>query len=160
MARPRKPTRLKAVQGTLRPGRESRTAPCPDPGLPPLPQGWAEAAPWREYAALEYREVGPELVELGVLTPIDRAAFLEYCDAWGRKEYWARVVDQEGAVQVTKSGYAAPHPSVGFMNRASADLKRFIALFGLSPSDRSRLVTPERPTVDTNAKFFTKPQLA
>lgn len=132
-----------------------------DPGIPELPEGWATAAPWREAAAAEYELMGPILRDMGLLSEIDRAAFLEYCDAWGRKEYWTRRVAEDGAVQVTESGYEAQRPAVTFMNRASDDLKKYLGLFGLSPSDRTR-VSASAPAKkkDPTEKFFDGPRLA
>ncbi len=103
--------------------------------------------------------MGPRLVEMGVLSPIDRAAFLEFCDAVGRLEHWTRELAEHGSVQVTESGYEAQRPAVAFRTRAAADMKTYLALCGLSPAARSKVSADGPPAVDETARFFDRPRL-
>lgn len=50
MPRPRKARELKLLQGTFRPDRDHE--PHPAPGMPDLPEGWADDAPWGEEAVV------------------------------------------------------------------------------------------------------------
>lgn len=141
MPRPRKPRELKILEGTYRPDRDhDADSPGFEPGMPDLPDGWADAAPWGPEAVEEFHRLGPGLVKLGLLSPMFRAAFLMYCDAFGRWTYYRRRIGAEGAVQESKSGYEQQRPTVSMINRAASDLRQSLALFGLSPADRSKVV--------------------
>lgn len=141
MPRRRKPTELKVLEGTYRPDRDhGRNSPKPAPGMPDLPEGWADGAPWGEEAVEEFYRLGPGLVEMGLLSPAYRAAFLLYCDAWGRFVHYRQKVGEGGAVQTSESGYEQQRPAVSMLNRAAKDVKGFLSLFGLAPSERSRAI--------------------
>lgn len=137
------PTALKALRGTRRPDREPANEPQPAPIAPRRPSWLGKAVPWGREAVREWQRLAPTLNELGLLTEPDRAEFAAYCDAYARWWYFRRRIARVYTTQVTESGYVAPRPEVSMMHRALDDLKKFGALFGLSPSDRAGLdVTP------------------
>lgn len=87
---------------------------------------------------------------MGVLTPLDRAAFAVYCQAYGR---WVRaeraleaMVVKEPATQAllmkTKSGNLIQNPLVGTANKAMDSLLKAATELGMTPSVRSRIETP------------------
>ena len=155
-----KPTVLKHIEGTYRKDREAKDAPRPEPGVPEIPEGWGEAVPWGSIAVAEYYAITPWLLETGLLSKGDRAALLAYCDSWGRWCHYRERVGREGeeveiVKGVSRKGDAVmgtvTNPAVWHMNRALADAKKFLALFGLSPADRTRVSaqpTPERGVFD------------
>jgi P27 family predicted phage terminase small subunit len=75
-----KPTHLKLLQGN--PGKRpiNSAEPKPPAELPPAPEHLSAAA------KTEWTHMGQQLLTLGLLTSIDRAAFAAYCVVWAR---WA-----------------------------------------------------------------------
>jgi P27 family predicted phage terminase small subunit len=99
-------------------------------------------------ARTEWDRIVPHLVSIGLLAQIDRAALAGYCDAWG--EYvWAcdriRTLNIEdptgdrGRIWDTPSGYKQISVMQQIRNRALDQCRQFLALFGMSPADRSRV---------------------
>jgi phage terminase small subunit len=73
------PTRLKLIRGN--PGH-SRLRPEPEPPrLPECPEPHAHVT---GYAAEDWRRIGPELHQLGLLTVADTSVFEGYCITYGR----------------------------------------------------------------------------
>jgi P27 family predicted phage terminase small subunit len=144
------------LAGTRRPDREAPNAPEPEPGIPELPAGWGEDVPWGKEAVQEYFFMGPALTAMGLLARIDRPSFLAYCDAWGRWIYYRRRIGREGSLTRNLStGALTRHPTTFLAQQALADMKRFLALFGLSPSDRTRVSSarPDQPRVNPFAQL-------
>lgn len=99
-------------------------------------------------ARAEWERIVPHLVALGLISKIDRAALAGYCDAWG--EYvWAcervKALNAEdpsgerGRILSTPAGYKQISVAQQIRNRALDQCKQFLALFGMSPADRSRV---------------------
>ena len=99
-------------------------------------------------ARAEWKRIAPHLQKLGLVSQIDRAALTGYCDAWG--EYvWAckRIKAQNkgdrggerGRIWDTPSGYKQISVLQQIRNRALDQCRQFLAMFGMSPSDRSRV---------------------
>lgn len=96
----------------------------------------------------EWRRVAQELDAVGLLTVVDRAALAAYCEAW---ETWidaTRQVREEGMVLVSATGYAYPHPAQKIRERAMAQMLKFAAEFGMTPSSRSRIKMPQADEPD------------
>jgi P27 family predicted phage terminase small subunit len=143
------PTAIKDLRGTRRKDRELRNAPDPDPGIPELPDGWGEDCPWGGLAVEEYWAISPGLLKLGLLSGIDKAALLGYCDAFARWRYFRGKV-QDGATFVTDKGYEGIKPEMILLERAEKQMKGFLSLFGLSPSDRTRVTSIANQRGDDN----------
>jgi P27 family predicted phage terminase small subunit len=108
-------------------------------------------------AAAEWDRLAPHLQSLGLISQIDRAALVGYCDTWG--EYvWAveriRVMNAEdasgerGRVWDTPSGYKQISVLQQIRNRSLEQMKSFLAMFGMSPSDRSRVTQSDPRTAE------------
>lgn len=123
-----KPTVLKKIEGTYRPDREATNAPSPEPGIPEMPDGWGDVR-WGPIAVAEFYRITPALRDLGLLTRVDRASILAYCDSWGRWCYWR------------ERASAGDDGAERSMDRALDDLRKTLALFGLSPADRTRVTS-------------------
>lgn len=88
-----------------------------------------------------------ETVSLGIMTELDRGALAAYCQAYGRwvaaESVLARMAEKdavtEGLVIRTKAGNVIQNPLVGTANKAMADMVRYAAEFGLTPSARTRV---------------------
>lgn len=107
-------------------------------------------------ARAEWDRITPYLQQLGLIAQIDRAALTGYCDAWG--EYvWAcerikalSAGDPEGKrgrVGITPSGYEQISVVQQIRNRSLEQMAKFLAMFGMSPADRSRVTQsdPQMP---------------
>lgn len=103
-------------------------------------------------ARAEWARIAPHLEKLGLISQIDRAALTGYCDTWG--EYvWAcgqiKVMNasdasgQSGRIWNTPSGYKQISVLQQIRNRSLEQMKSFLAMFGLSPSDRSRVTASD-----------------
>jgi P27 family predicted phage terminase small subunit len=146
------PTRLKVVAGTARKHRLNENEPRPDPARPDAPGHLSRAA------RSEWDRVIEETVNLGIMTNLDRGALAAYAQAYGRwvaaETALARMAERdsvtEGLIIRTKAGNAIQNPLVGAANKAMADMVRYAAEFGLTPSSRTRVasvspLSPENP---------------
>lgn len=136
-----KPTHLKLVTG--------------NPGKRPLPKAEAKVVPalpsppphLADEAKVEWGRVSEDLFKVGLLSHIDRAALAAYCQAYGRWVQAERAIAEMakrdqltgGLMIKTTNGNAIQNPLVGTANKAAADMVRFAAEFGMTPSARSRI---------------------
>jgi len=129
---------------------------CPEVEIPDYPV-WI----WPE-AKKEWKRIAGELEKYGLVSRLDRAALVLYCNAWA-KMVWAErqlaramksAEDKRAAAEAAGEEYTggdgimvktangnftySHHWVVG--NKAAAEVKRYLDLFGLSPSARSRVV--------------------
>jgi P27 family predicted phage terminase small subunit len=136
-----KPTHLKLVTGN--PGKRAllkseaqivMALPSPPPHL-------------NDEAKVEWGRISEELYKIGLLSGIDRAALAAYCQAYGR---WVSAETAITAMSAgdkltagllikTSNGNAIQNPLVGTANKAMADMVRYAAEFGMTPSARSRI---------------------
>ena len=128
-----KPTALKALAGN--PGKRALNPSEPKPsGIPTCPRHLDKEA------KVEWRRISGELLMLGLLTLIDRAALAGYCSAWSRWVAAELSIQKFGTViKSPKSGYPIQNPYVGIANTALDQMRKFATEFGLTPASRSRL---------------------
>lgn len=147
-------------------GNPSKKAPSdllgelqPEVELPSAP-AWI----WPE-ARKEWRRLGAELVRYGLVSKLDRAALVLYVQAWA-KMVWAEqqlaramrraeegrlAAEEAGTEWKGGDGVMVPTANGNFTyshhwvmgRRASDDVNRYLAMFGLSPSSRSRVATSD-----------------
>jgi P27 family predicted phage terminase small subunit len=150
-----RPTFLKVIAGTARRCRLPKNEPRPELALPPVP------AELDDDARLEWDRVMPDLYRAGLMTRLDRAVLAAYCSAhgrWARAERALRKLGDEGADGLlikTAKGNVIQNPLVGIANKAAADMVRFAAELGMTPSARSRVSAPSPPALDPAEKYFT-----
>jgi P27 family predicted phage terminase small subunit len=136
-----KPTGLKVIAGTDRADRRNENEPKFAPDIPSAPPFLSKEA------AAEWDRVCGQLYAQGVLSQVDRAALGAYCQAYGRWEQaeaaLARMAERDnvtkGLMIKTTNGNAVQNPLVGTANKAMADMMRYAAEFGMTPSARSRI---------------------
>ena len=144
--RPPKPSAIKRLEGN--PGRRALNdaEPQPDVALPPKP---ATLSP---VAAAEWDVTGPLLVSLGVLTVADGQAFQAYCELRADWEaIGARLKDDPDPVyeKITIDGSGQehrelkPNPLYAMRDRVAGRLLMYFARFGMTPSDRSKIIAPK-----------------
>lgn len=152
-----RPTHLKVVEGN--PGkRKLNTKEVQPRAIIPTPPAQLVGE-----AAEEWDRMAQTLFNLGILTEVDRAALAAYCEAYGR---WADALDAQAAIRkrdpenpsagfviTTSTGNMIQHPLVGIVRRAGADMVRYAAEFGMTPSARVRLGSPDPSGEDPGDKF-------
>lgn len=80
------------------------------------------------------------------MTEMDRAALAAYCQAYGVWAQAERAIlklqaggEINGLLMKTTNGNVIQHALIGIANKARADLVKFAAEFGMTPSARSRV---------------------
>ncbi len=153
-----KPTHLKLVTGN--PGKRTlnRKEAKTKAAIPAPPQHLTTDA------VVEWNRVATDLYNLGILSDIDRAALAAYAQAYGRwvqaERAIARMAEKDlltgGLMIKTSNGNAIQNPLVGTANKAAADMMRYAAEFGMTPSARSRIsADTSSQDADPADRFFT-----
>lgn len=130
VGRKAKPSALHALEGTR--NRRKNVEPQPD-GIPTCP-GHLDAK-----AKTEWKRVSKELLAVGLLTSVDRAALAAYCACWSRWVAAELKIQQTDTVVVSPKGYPIQNPYVGIANRSLELMAKFLTEFGLTPASRTRL---------------------
>lgn len=150
-----KPTAVKRAAGNPGSRPLNDREPEPTAGIPPCPSQLGKIA------KAEWRRIANELLDNGLLTQVDRAALAAYCMAFERMlraeaEVQAYIRDpnnpDQSMMMPTKAGYIQ-HPAIGIANRAAELMKAYLVEFGLTPSSRSRIRVPKKPTVSRWDEF-------
>lgn len=119
---------------------------------------------WPE-AKKEWKRIGFELERYGLVSKLDRAALVLYCQAWA-KMVWAErmlaramkaadeardLAEKAGEIYTGGDGLMIKTANGNFTyshhwvvgKHAAAEVKRYLDLFGLSPSSRTRVTTSD-----------------
>lgn len=145
--RPPKPTALRRLEGNRGHRRMPENEATPKPQLPQPPAIVRE----RPDALAEWRRVGRQLEQQGLITLLDRAAFTIYCLAWAELVEAERALREEGRIIVREAGMddaGVWRPERRMLN-GNVAVKRFavehlfkaIARFGMSPVDRAKVAS-------------------
>ena len=132
VGRKQKPTQLKLVQGTLRPGRTNHNEPKPTGDLydPPDSLSPAEKEIW-EYAIAR----APK----GLLKQLDISALEVWVTAYVLHREAKKMVRLTGQMVKTPSGYPILNPYLGSVNRQALIMLKSAAEMGFTPASRSRI---------------------
>jgi len=147
------PTSVKIVTGN--PGKRQLPKDEPQPkSRRPKPPAHLNADAQEEWERIE-----DELDALGILSGLDRAALAAYCQAYGRwtqaERALAKMSNQaDGLIIKTVSGNMIQNPLVGVANKAMADMVRYAAEFGMTPSSRSRISAMEKDDGDAASEYL------
>lgn len=103
-------------------------------------------------AKSEWRRIVPHLVAAGLVTQLDRAMLVGYCQAWGEwsllearvKHLVAERNSIEALMDTSPSGYKQVSALVQLRDRALDRMLRFAKEFGLSPSSRVSATTGQQ----------------
>jgi len=128
------------MRGTFRPDRHGGTEPQPGTlaKVPKAPKNLGDIA------RRIWRQTAKRLIAIDLLTESDLGALESYCLAYERAIEAEAVVAKEGRVVETPQGKKR-HPELMTAERARADMRKYEALFGMSPADRARLRTQPKP---------------
>lgn len=146
MARPKKPTALKILQGTARPDRANPH----EPEYAPLdlePPHYLTADERREYLRL-----CGMMRSAGVMTVADVDALVMYVRAWRRWRAAHDVLIEQGETHDTPGGLRA-RPEVKIARDAQIELVRLMTEFGLTPASRAKVSSAGKKD-DTDKKGF------
>lgn len=140
-----KPTSLKLLQGN--PGKRplNENEPKPEPKLPAPPSHLSKEA------RKEWRRSGAFLLQLGLISDLDRAAFAAYCTAYGRWIEAEEALKTYGVMIKSPSGFPIQSPYLAVANKAMAQMRSLLSEFGMSPATRTRVSTA--PLVDEPDEF-------
>jgi P27 family predicted phage terminase small subunit len=87
--------------------------------------------------------LAPELIRLGVLTPLDRDALATYCEAVTHYRQAAELIDRSSVLVKSASGRLVKNPALQVARDQAAIIKGFARELGLTPSSRSGISVPE-----------------
>ena len=132
----RKPTALRVLEGN--PGRRPIRATEPKPPV----EGLICPAKMSREAKSEWARIVPQLKACGLLTRLDRALLVLYCETWADYVELRLNVIEFGRTFSTPNGYPMTRPEVKQLEIAQAQLRQLAAEFGLSPAARTRLEAP------------------
>lgn len=128
-----KPTEMKKLEGN--PGKRAlnNKEPKPEKAIPDCPQHL------KGPARTEWSRITKELFTLGVLSRVDRASLVAYCQAWADYVNACKRVEKEGAVIISDKGGMYQNPWVSIKNSSMDRMVRISSEFGMTPSSRSRI---------------------
>lgn len=147
MARPRKPTNLKLIQGTYRKSRENPNEPQPEICIPE-PPGFLT-----DRALEEWHRIAPILESMGLLSKVDSMALAAYCAAVARLWLAEEQLKVEGLTVTNERGRRIKNPLVDVANAAAKQISMFASQFGMSPSTRSGVKAMQPEKENPLAKF-------
>lgn len=132
---PPTPTKLRVLRGN--PGKRSLPKNEPQPEVAtPDPPTWLDGE-----GLVEWRRITPELEKLGLLSRIDLAALVLYCQAWGELAEASLPSGLDDFDDETdpfaKADALAKVAAV--RRKAREQVAKFIPFFGLSPADRTKV---------------------
>lgn len=127
------PTALHKLAGNPGKRKPSATEPKPAVRLPSAPSQLGAAG------RAEWKRVGKSLLQLGLVSDLDRAALVGYCMAWERALDAQEILKREGLTIETSNGNVIQHPALGIYNRAMHQLREFAVEFGMTPAARRRV---------------------
>jgi P27 family predicted phage terminase small subunit len=92
-----------------------------------------------EIAQAVWREIGPDLVDVGVLRSSDLIAFEAMCQSVQRMRDAAAVIKQDGVISEGSTGQKRAHPALDIERQAATEFRQWATRFGLDPSSRTKL---------------------
>lgn len=148
--RPPKPTALKELAGNPGKRATNKKEPTLKAERPPIPKHL------QGEARKEWNRIAKQLVEIGVVTKIDRAALAAYCQNWAR---WVQAEQEMSRadfrmITFTESGYPVVSPWLNVANTAMKNMLRFLSEFGMTPSSRARVDRIIEPDEDDYESFL------
>ncbi len=127
------PTTLKLLRGN--PGHRplNQDESKPQPRLPRAPRHLSEES------RKEWTRAGRFLLQLGLISDLDLAAFAAYCTAYGRWVEAEQALRTHGVLMKSPNGFPMQSPYLTVANRAMEQMRSLLLEFGMSPASRSRV---------------------
>lgn len=139
--RPRKPTAVKRLQGTLQPCRTNKNEPIPQTALSKIvpPDFLSEKAKSLWTFAVEQ---APE----AMLTSLDFSVFANWADTMAKIIDCEETLKKEGHfIQDEKTGLSKPHPVAKYQNELKHLLRQYLTELGFTPASRSKVNMSTKP---------------
>lgn len=130
---PKKPTALKLVEGTYREDRVAKNEPRPKARVPKPPKHFSPLA------LEEWNRIVQELADNGLMTNLDRAALVAYCEFWEAYVQAADKLREGGMIYVSANGNMCENPYFSIKKRAAELMHKFLVEFGMTPASRTRI---------------------
>ena len=145
------PTNTLKLRGSWRAGKRV-DEPQPTPNVPTKPR-WLGGE-----AAREWQRIAGELADLGLLTRIDRAALVLYCQAWADYVQAKGKAAEKGPVVKSPTGSPIHNPWHSIANKAFDQLRQMLSEFGLTPASRAsvKAVAPREADTTGAGRFFSQ----
>jgi P27 family predicted phage terminase small subunit len=132
MARPRRPTALRIVEGN--PGHR----PLP-PNEPQLDVGATMPPGLSPAAQAQWPTIAAQLTDARLLTQLDALALAELCEVFARWRDACDKLSTLGTVVKTERGGIKLSPFWCAFTQASGELRRLLTEFGMTPAARARV---------------------
>jgi len=117
------PTKLKELKGTARAHRENPNEPEPEVCVPDPPGHLSSVA------RAEWDRITRELVNIGIISLLDRATLAMICQTWGR------ILELE--IEIREKGIVSPEMKA--LDREYEKFRKLAPEFGLTPASRSKV---------------------
>ncbi len=127
------PRNLKIVRGNPAKRPMNEQEPQPEVKVPEPPEFLDE------FAKRQFRATAVQLAALGIMTEIDRDALAIYAQAFSTWRNAVLKCGETGVVRTTTAGNIIQHPYFGIANKASEQMRKMLAEFGMTPSSRTRI---------------------
>jgi P27 family predicted phage terminase small subunit len=139
---PRKPKVLKLQQGTYRSDRNPANEPEPERVVQEIPP----PKHLNKYAKKFWKEICTELIDTGVLTVVDWAAFEICADSYGMyREMKEEIAKESGSLGIYLSDKNSQTvPMYAAMNKAIENFLKYSSTLGLNPVSRNRIDLKEK----------------
>jgi len=128
-----KPTALRELEGNPGKRRYNAREPKPVRGAPSCPSHLSPTA------KAEWKRLIGQLVLLGMMSQLDRAALAAYCQTYGRWVEAERKLRETPALIKLPSGYVQQNPWLAVANKQLELMAKMMAEMGLTPTSRSRV---------------------
>jgi len=138
-----------------------------NPGKRPLPRTILKPTPGANcpefldaVAKAEWKRIYQELMRLGLLTQLDRAALAAYCQTWSHFVKSAEQLKNRPLTVIAGNGTEIQHPALIINRAAMQKMREFAAEFGFTPSARVRIDAPGADDEDEDEAFLRGPRPA
>lgn len=134
MARPRKPTAIKKMQGTLQPCRTNKDEPIPQYSLSKI-----EPPNYLSDLAKELWTFAIEQAPEELLTSLDFSVFAIWADTQAKIIKCENIIKDEGLVTYDDKGTPRAHPMFRMQNELKQLLRGYLTELGFTPASRSKV---------------------
>lgn len=163
MSRPKKPTKQKEKQGTLRKNRANNREPTIEVVIPPCPKILGKEG------KKEWKRITKELKTMQIIAKIDASALTIYCRAY---ENWLdceqKIIDaskpeetadgikqKDGKVSTSSKGISYINANVSLSSMYVKQMTKILTEFGMTPASRAK-VNAEGPSKEDSFLDYLK----
>lgn len=154
MGRPRKPTGLHELEGTVRKDRHNQLEPQPKKGLPDRPM-WVEQDP---VTASLFDAVTKYVDDMKISTAVDGIALGLLADQLGLYITLREAIREDGSI-ISETGVKGQekriaHPAIPQLNQTLGNIFKLLREYGLTAASRSNVSVQEEKPIDGFESFL------